>query len=140
MSAHKNGLIIQPLGDTVNVAARLESVPGDYGCMLIIGEQTAALLGDSFLLRELDRIAVKGRATPLRIFEPVERAAAARGAVTDYSRALALYRNRDFEAAASIWDETGANPATAPHLSWLRARANCMTMRHHQTGTVFGIK
>jgi adenylate cyclase/guanylate cyclase len=103
------------VGDTVNVAARLESVPGDYGCMLIIGEQTAALLGDEFELRELDRIAVKGRATPLRIFEPVEGAAAARGFVTEYARALDLYRNRDFGAAASVWEklaQAGDRPAS----------------------------
>ncbi len=103
------------VGDTVNVAARLESIPGDYGCMLIIGEQTAALLDADFALRELDRIAVKGRATPLRIFEPVEGAAAAPGAVADYSRALAFYRDRDFVAAASIWEklaESGDRPAS----------------------------
>lgn len=114
VGAH-NRLNYTAVGDTVNVAARLESVPGDYGCMLIIGEQTAALLGDEFVLRELDRIAVKGRPTPLSIFEPVDGSLAARGSVAAYSRALALYRNRDFGAAASVWEklaETGDHPAS----------------------------
>jgi len=110
------------VGDTVNVAARLESVPGDYGCMLIIGEQTAALLDDDFVLRELDRIAVKGRATPLRIFEPVEAAAAARGFVAEYARALALYRSRDFEAAASIWEKLTQAGDRAASVMAMRAR------------------
>ncbi len=111
----KKRLNYTAVGDTVNVAARLESVPGDYGCMLVIGEQTAALLGDDFVLRELDRIAVKGRATPLSIFEPVSDTIAARNSVTEYSQALALYRNRGFEAAASLWEklaESGDRPAS----------------------------
>ncbi|MEQ1889473.1 MAG: adenylate/guanylate cyclase domain-containing protein [Alphaproteobacteria bacterium] len=103
------------IGDTVNVAARLESVPGDYGCMLVIGEQTAALLDDSFVLRELDLIAVKGRSIPLRIFEPVDEDSVARNSVAGYALALARYRNRDFGGAASLWEkqaQAGDRPAS----------------------------
>ncbi|MGK2959510.1 MAG: adenylate/guanylate cyclase domain-containing protein [Acidimicrobiales bacterium] len=103
------------VGDMVNVAARLESVPGYYGCLLIIDEQTAALLGDEFVLRELDRIAVQGRKTPLRIYEPIDGANAAHDSVADYSKALAFCRDRDFVAAASIWEklaEAGDRPAS----------------------------
>lgn len=110
----RNRLNYTVVGDTVNVAARLESVPGDFSCMIVIGEQTAALLGDEIALRELDRIAVKGRDTPLRIFEPVSAAATAHGAAIGYARALALYRDRKFEAAASAWEtlaQTGDQPS-----------------------------
>lgn len=103
------------VGDTVNVAARLESVPGDYGCMLVVGEQTAALLDDGIMLRELDRIAVKGRETPLSVFEPIHGDAGADDKIDFYSQALALYRNRDFAAAAGIWQslaQSGDRPAS----------------------------
>lgn len=108
------------VGDTVNVAARLESVPGDYGCMLIIGEQTAALLGDEFALRELDRIGVKGRTTPLRIFEPVDKEAGP--GLAEYARALDLYRNRNFAAAIAIWETLAANGDKPASLMAERAR------------------
>jgi adenylate cyclase len=103
------------VGDTVNVAARLESVPGDYGCMLVVGEQTAALLDEGIMLRELDRIAVKGRETPLSVFEPIPWGAGADDKIDFYSQALALYRNREFVAAAGIWEslaQSGDRPAS----------------------------
>lgn len=111
----QNRLNYTAVGDTVNVAARLESVPGDYGCLVVIGEQTAAQLGGEFVLRELDRIAVKGRANPLSVFEPLDQTAASEIIVERYSLALVLYRRRDFAAAADIWDglaEQGDPPAS----------------------------
>src|SRR5262249_27240955 len=36
------------VGETVNVASRLESVPGIYGCQIVIGPRTAELVRDEF--------------------------------------------------------------------------------------------
>lgn len=49
------------LGDSVNLASRLEGESKNYGVPLLIGETTAALVGDTISVIELDRITVKGR-------------------------------------------------------------------------------
>jgi adenylate cyclase len=55
------------LGDTVNIAARLEGVakPGQ----IVIGPSTAALVKDHIPLRELGQVALKGRDVPVHVFE-----------------------------------------------------------------------
>lgn len=55
------------LGDTVNIASRLESLSPTYNIDLILGEETAAALADIALL-ELDQVRVKGRTRPIRIY------------------------------------------------------------------------
>ncbi len=55
------------LGDTVNLAARLEGLAPIYGVPVVIGEATAAAVPD-FALLELDTVQVKGRREAVRIF------------------------------------------------------------------------
>jgi len=96
------------VGETVNVASRLESVPTLFGCHVVIGPLTAELAKDEFLLRELDWILVKGAQAPFAVFEPlVERAKATPEEVDRVRRfadALAHYRARRFVDAYTIWD------------------------------------
>ncbi len=56
------------IGDTVNVAARLESVTKEYGVPIIISESTYRLVKDQFPTRPLGEVTVKGRASPVRIY------------------------------------------------------------------------
>lgn len=49
------------LGDSVNLASRLEGQSKNYGTPLLIGEQTATAAAGAFHIIELDRIRVKGR-------------------------------------------------------------------------------
>ncbi|WP_263828740.1 CHASE2 domain-containing protein [Ruegeria aquimaris] len=56
------------LGDTVNVASRLEGQTKHYGMSIIIGEKTARIVEGEFALLELDLIRVKGKHEPERIF------------------------------------------------------------------------
>lgn len=96
------------IGETVNVAARLESVPSLFGCQVVIGPVTAELAKDEFLLRELDRITVKGGQAPIAVFEPiVERAKATPeqiDRVRRFADALAHYRAMRFVDAYTIWE------------------------------------
>src|SRR5262249_50530336 len=55
------------LGDTVNLASRLESLTRSYGVEIIVGEDAAAGIDDMALL-EIDRVRVKGRSEPLTIY------------------------------------------------------------------------
>jgi len=95
------------IGETVNVAARLESVPEDYGCAIVVGPGTAAAIADRFLISELDWIRVKGKADALSVYEligersttsPAEHAYIAR-----YQAALERYRAGDFGVAQELW-------------------------------------
>jgi adenylate cyclase len=56
------------LGDTVNVAARLEGLTKDHGKPIIIGESTARQVAAHFVLRALGDVPVRGRAEPLQLY------------------------------------------------------------------------
>jgi adenylate cyclase len=95
------------VGETVNVAARLEGVPGVYGCAIVVSEPTATLAGDAIVFRELDRIRVKGREEAMTIFEPLGATATIAPATLRrrdaYESALADYRARRFTEASKKW-------------------------------------
>ncbi|RDI62073.1 CHASE2 domain-containing protein [Microvirga subterranea] len=63
------------LGDAVNLASRLESLSKEFGVSVILGPATAAAVRGHFVLIELDRIAVRGRATESAIYTVVAPAA-----------------------------------------------------------------
>ena len=91
------------IGDTVNLAARLESANRIYGTQILLGETTAQALGPHFETREVDTIAVKGKTESTRIFELLGPA----GQVPEnvlrlreiYSQALLAYRAQDWDGA-----------------------------------------
>lgn len=49
------------LGDTVNLASRLEATSKEYGTHIIVSEGTYEQVKDEFFFRRLDKIAVKGK-------------------------------------------------------------------------------
>lgn len=57
------------IGDTVNVAARLEGVA--KAGEVIITQATKELLGDAFELEEREAVRVKGKTEPIRIYRAV---------------------------------------------------------------------
>lgn len=60
------------LGDSVNLAARLEGQSKPYGVKLILGPLTARQVCDEFNVMELDLIAVKGKTEPVSIYTVVK--------------------------------------------------------------------
>lgn len=60
------------LGDSVNLASRLEGQSKNYGTPLLIGEQTAKAAAGAFNIIELDRIRVKGRSELSPVFTVVK--------------------------------------------------------------------
>lgn len=56
------------IGDTVNLASRLESTTKEKGVSLLISEDTAQLLGDKYELRGLGEVTVKGKMASTPIF------------------------------------------------------------------------
>jgi adenylate cyclase len=62
------------LGDTVNVASRLEARTKDYRIPIVIGEGTAQNVKEKFATMEIDRIQVKGKTQPETVFTVIGRA------------------------------------------------------------------
>jgi adenylate cyclase len=96
------------IGDAVNIASRLESTNKVYGSTIIIGPETRRLAGASIVVRELDRLAVYGRAGGLQIYELLGMADAFDGAsdwVNPYEAGLAAWRGRDFMAAIGSFEK-----------------------------------
>jgi adenylate cyclase len=60
------------LGDSVNLASRLEGQSKPYGVRIILGPRTAELVRDSYPVAELDCIAVKGKTEGVRIYTLAE--------------------------------------------------------------------
>ncbi len=100
------------LGDAVNLAARLEGANKAYGTDIMIGSETARLIGDGAALRELDRVQVKGKKHGIAVYEAVcltsELDDATRNRLSEFARALALWRKTDFDGAAAIFGALAA--------------------------------
>lgn len=92
------------IGDTVNLASRLEGLNKLYGTKIIISESTFNAIKDKkeFSIRELDLIRVKGKKEPVKIYEVIENSAF-EPAIKDFEKALNLYRNRKFKEALDIF-------------------------------------
>ena len=105
------------MGDTVNLASRLEGANKFFASTIIAADATVERAGPGFLWRELDAIRVKGRRQPVRIYEPLARAdeatpdLAARAAT--YAEGLACWRKREFKAAAQVFDRIAEDDAPA---------------------------
>jgi adenylate cyclase len=65
------------IGDVVNVTSRLEGLTKEYGRDLLVGEAAADLVGDAFKLQFVDKVTVKGKTKPLRVYSVVSRRDAA---------------------------------------------------------------
>jgi adenylate cyclase len=92
------------LGDTVNLASRLEGQSKTYGVPIIIGAKTAHVAREKIAVLELDCITVKGKTEPETVYTVLGHADLARSDRFDrlhraVSEMLARYRRRDFAGA-----------------------------------------
>jgi adenylate cyclase len=102
------------VGDSVNLASRLEGANKEYGTGIMVSEATFALVRERIVGRELDRIAVKGRTEPVTVFEILrERSRPPEGKEKEflelYERGLEAYYRRS-------WKESLAHFAAALRL------------------------
>jgi adenylate cyclase len=105
------------VGDQVNIGSRLEGLNKVYGTDIIIGENTARFVENSFRLRELDMVRVKGRTQVIRIYELIAKADTA--LPSDHDEALAAYAEALETYRKGMWTE-----ALALFHQTLRLRAN----------------
>ncbi len=98
------------IGDTVNLAARLEGMTKAYDCPLIISEALVNALPEThtFDLRPLDLVRVKGRSTPVTIYEvinahPVEEQSGRISSLELSLNGFECYRRGEFTEAIKIF-------------------------------------
>jgi len=60
------------IGDNMNLAARLEALNKYYNSEILISEATKNDLNESFICREIDNVAVKGKEKGVKIFELID--------------------------------------------------------------------
>lgn len=96
------------LGDSVNLASRLEGLTRYYDVDLVVGEETYEQIKDTYECRELDLVKVKGKTRPVHVYHPI----ALKDKLSDanlltlrrYHDALDLYRNQDWGGARELFN------------------------------------
>jgi class 3 adenylate cyclase len=113
------------MGDSVNLASRLEGANKAYGSRCLISEATMTAAGDAIETREIDRIVVVGQIRSEAVFEvmggkgdlaPERLALRAR-----YAEGLAAYRARRWDEARRAFDAAlEAVPSDEPSKSLIK--------------------
>lgn len=124
------------IGDSVNLASRLEGANKVYGTEILVDARTAELARGQVLFREVDQIVVVGKTEPVRIYEPLAILGQGTGPIRahlgTYEKALAAYRQRDFKAALALLDELSHKQPDDGPAHWLAAM--CRELESHPPG------
>jgi class 3 adenylate cyclase len=109
------------MGDTVNLASRLETANKVYGSRCLVSEATIAAAAQAVEAREIDRVVVAGQSRPQAVFEIMggagELSADQIALRAHYSDGLAAYRARHWdEAASALKAALAAAPGDGPCL------------------------
>ena len=120
------------IGDTVNLASRLEAANKTYGTRALVSEGTNRFAADLVETREIDQVLVVGKTEPQRIFELLGRKGEVSGerlALRDaFGAALAAYRRKNWgEARAGFEGCLEIVPGDGPSTALLRRIAQFCT-------------
>jgi len=98
------------IGDSVNLASRLEGANKQYGSNIMISEFTYEKVKNAVKARELDLIQVKGKTEPVKVFElmglsDLQMTDNQKQSLELYQEGLKLYRARSFQEAAAYMEQ-----------------------------------
>jgi len=97
------------MGDTVNLASRLEGLNKFYGTRIMISEFTLDTVRDRMETRLLDTVAVKGKKTGVKIYELIsEKGNIDKGLMEFlalYSEGISLYEKQDWPGSVKVFAE-----------------------------------
>lgn len=104
------------IGDSVNLAARAEGLTKTYGAKIVITEFTLAALSQpqNFVIRFLDRVTVKGKTQPVKVYEVLGFVAENWYVLDeqekqDYAAALEEYEQANFAKALEVFQKLNSN-------------------------------
>ncbi|WP_426442098.1 adenylate/guanylate cyclase domain-containing protein [Bradyrhizobium genosp. P] len=111
------------LGDTVNLASRLEGANKFYGSRCLISETTAASCAATIELREIDRLVVVGQTQPQTVFEILAKIGELTPAQAElrqhYADGLEAYRERRWDDAERAFGAAlDAVPGDGPSMAF----------------------
>jgi class 3 adenylate cyclase len=113
------------MGDTVNLASRLEGANKEYGGRILVSEATAAGASETVEAREIDRVVTLGQTHPEAVFEIM----APKGELTAvqlelrarFSEGLAAYRAQRWEEAGRAFQAAlHASPNDGPSMTFIK--------------------
>ena len=113
------------MGDTVNLASRLEGANKEYGGRILVSEATAAGAAETVEAREIDRIVTLGQTHPEAVFEIM----AQKGDLTAeqaelrarFSEGLAAYRAQRWDEARRAFEAAlQASPNDGPSMTFIK--------------------
>lgn len=97
------------IGDTVNLASRLEELNKYYSTSIFIGENTARKVQTEMLLRKVDYVAVKGKTQVTPVYELIgyrkESSSTLLQAITTYEEGLEHFAKREFMLAKGLFEK-----------------------------------
>lgn len=103
---YKRKLNYSVLGDTVNLASRLEGANKEYSTLIMLGPLTYELAKDEMETRFLDLLIVKGKLKPVAVYELMER----KGKLSpEQERLRAAYMEGIEHYRARRWDDARAS-------------------------------
>jgi adenylate cyclase len=111
------------IGDSVNVAARLESANKFYGTHILISGPTYAQAGDGFVVRALGGVRVKGKTQTVPIYELL-------GRTGDVADDLVCYAER-FGVAVTAFQERAWDAALAAFQGCLGERPDDLAAQQY---------
>ena len=100
------------IGDSVNLASRLESLNKYYASHILVSEDTKSQVPDDrFVFREVDRVRVKGKHKPIVMYELM---IANADMVPRFEEGLTKYRAQDFVAAKTVFESLAETYSDGP--------------------------
>jgi adenylate cyclase len=113
------------MGDTINLAARLEGACKLYQVSVLVGEETYSQIKDALLAREVDTIRVVGKTRPVNVYEIVCEKSDASAANTErigvFAEAREAYKNRAWDKAMELFGRIQADPLSGLYIARLQS-------------------
>jgi class 3 adenylate cyclase len=105
----KDRMDFTSIGDTVNLAARLEGANKAYGTKTLVTEAVYDKVKEEYLCREVDKLTVKGKKLPVSVYEIIQSKEAAGANLVDlctsFESGLAFYRTQKWVKAEKVFKQ-----------------------------------
>ncbi|MGB5866946.1 MAG: adenylate/guanylate cyclase domain-containing protein [Arcobacteraceae bacterium] len=92
------------VGDSVNVASRIEGLSKVYKVQILITEFTKKGLDESYMIREIDTVKVRGKKEGIKIFQVMKKTQKNQQIKNLYEQALGNYKKQNLETAKKMFE------------------------------------